>query len=267
MKNQLSKYIFCTCISFVFTIHVYGQNDYDLNQIHEAAKTMFVKPETLDRLMIRLRVLEKDINASEEAMLMDTYRIISDQYIANNHFSQAYQVYEKYINFKGEFSARLFMSAIDSTKNSIELRRLNDGTELMNLQNQVQQLQIDNDLLVSKRINFKKYFSFIIIALSTIFALMLVRSAMKLLRIRTQLKENKQVMKTNHRVATVGSFAKGLVNQTRQKAGQMEDLAASIGKELEHLSSIDKKNLTLTSEIRTQCKEIIKGLNASGIEA
>ncbi len=244
-----------------------AQDNYSLVEINAAAKTQFIKPDALDRLMIRLRMIENNIPADQDALLAETYKTIADQYIANNHYSQAYQVYEKCMNFKQGAVARKFISLIDSTKKNIEVRRTNDGTELMNLQNQVQELQIDNDLLVSKRINFKKYFSFVIIALSTLFALILVRSALKLINIRSRLKENKEMMKAQHRIATLGYFVKGLVNQTRHKAGQLEDMAASIQAGLQNLSSSNLKNTSFANDVKIPCKEIKKDLNASGIEA
>ena len=268
MKNKFN-YIFILFFAFpFFSSHLLkAQDNYNIHEINASAKTQFIKPDALDRLMIRLRVVEKDLPADQDALLIDTYKTIADQYIANNHYSQAYQVYSKCMDFKQESISRKFMNSIDSTKKNIEVRRLNDGTELMNLQNQVQELQIDNDLLVSKRINFKKYFSFVIIALSALFALILVRSALKLISIRSQLKENKEQMKSKHRIATLGFYVKGLVNQTRQKAGQLEDMASSIQSGFQNFASSELKNNSFANDIRTHCKEIKKDLNASGIDA
>ncbi|TAH43794.1 MAG: hypothetical protein EYC69_02110 [Bacteroidetes bacterium] len=265
-KKNISSILFLLLLVFQVAT-LYAQDNYNLSEINAAAKTQFVKPETLDRLMIRLRMLENNLPADQDDLLIETYKTIAEQYIANNHYSQAYAVYSKCMTFKQESLARKFINSIDSTKKNIEERRTNDGTELMNLQNQVQELQIDNDLLVSKRINFKKYFSFIIIALSTLFALILVRSALKLINIRSQLKENKESMKLQHRIATLGFYVKGLVNQTRHKAGQMEDMAASIQAGLQKISSSELKNTSFASDVKLHCKEIKKELNASGIDA
>jgi len=266
IKNPYLYFPFFVSLLFS-TLLSKAQDNYNLDEINAAAKTQFIKPDALDRLMIRLRVVENNLPEGQDALLIETYKTITDQYIANNHYSQAYQVYSKCMDFKQASAARQFISRIDSTKKNIEIRRLNDGTELMNLQNQVQELQIDNDLLVSKRINFKKYFSFVIIALSALFALILVRSALKLISIRSQLKENKELMKSKHRIATLGFYVKGLVNQTRQKAGQLEDLASSIQSDLQKLASPELKNNSFGNDIRTHCKEIKKDLNASGIDA
>ena len=265
MINRLI--IFTFLVAFTYSMNATAQASSELIEISQSAKVLYVKPDVLDRLMIRLRSIENSIQPEQEAQLEETYRNIAEQYIANNHYSQAYQVYFKLIQFKDITGAKKFTRSIDSTKTNIEVRRVNDGTELMNLQNQVQQLQIDNDLLVSQRINFKKYFSFIIIALSTIFALMLVRTALKLIKIRSQLKENKAKMKAHHRHATLGSFVKGIVNQSRQKVGEIEDQAAEIGQVIKAISPEDKTTLVLINDIRSQCKEIIKEVNSLGIEA
>ncbi|MBP6334144.1 MAG: hypothetical protein KA444_01635 [Bacteroidia bacterium] len=260
-KLKLSLVIFLS----VFSLNVVGQDAYELNEINKSAKTLYVTPGTLDRLMTRLRVIEKSIPKDQEALLLETYKIITSQYVANNHFSQAYQVFSRYITVKEEITARNYALAIDSTKNDINERRLTDGTEVMNLQNQVQQLQIDNDLLISKRLNFKKYFSFIIIALSTVFALMLVKTAISLFTIRSQIKDNKDLMKQIHRQATLGAFTLGLVAKSRQKAGETEDLVNSISSNFQTLGYKDAGNNA--SEIHSQCKDLIKNLNSSGIDA
>jgi len=265
MINRLI--IFTFLLPFIYSTNVAAQISSELIEINKSAKVLYVKPDALDRFMIQLRSIENNIQPEQEAQLEETYRNIAEQYIANNHYNQAYQVYLKLIQFKDITAAKKFTRSIDSTKTNIEVRRVNDGTELMNLQNQVQQLQIDNDLLVSQRINFKKYFSFIIIALSTIFALMLVRTALKLIKIRAQLKENKAKMKAHHRHGTLGSFVKGIVNQSRQKAGEIEDQAAEIGQVIKAIYPEDKATLALINDIRAQCKEIIKEVNSSGIEA
>jgi biopolymer transport protein ExbB/TolQ len=267
MKKRAIISLF-TLMCFVIPIwESSGQGLFNLREINSSAKELYIKPDALNSLMKRLKVIEKDIPAEDSELLLETYRIIADQYIANNHYSDAYDVYDRLITYKEAAVAAKFVSMIDSTKKNIEIKRLDDGTELMNLQNQVQQLQIDNDLLVSKRINFKKYFSFFIIALSAIFAIILMRSALKLIKIRAQLKENKEKMRSLHRISTLGSFARGMVNQSRQKAGQIEDLAQSIGTGLQSLASADQNTLALTTEIRSECKEIIKDFNASGINA
>jgi len=265
MKNRFI--IYTLLFALVSVSMARAQANPELADIQQSAKVLYVKPDALDRLMIRLRAIENNIRPEDGDQLEETYRTIAEQYIANNHYSQAYQVYLKLVQFKDEFAAKNYEMALDSTVKNIEQRRINDGTELMNLQNQVQQLQIDNDLLVSKRINFKKYFSFIIIALSTIFALMLVRTALKLIKIRSQLKENRAKMKANHRLTTLGSFVKGIVNQSRQKVGEIEDDAGEIAESIKTVFSDDKSSPSLINDIRSNCKSIIKELNSSGIEA
>ena len=267
MKKIHLTYVILFFLQAFISDETSAQNNFDISEINQAAKAQFIQPAELDRLLILLRTVENGVNQEQEAMLIETYRTISDQYVANNHYSQAYQVYSKAMNWKQEFAERNFHRKIDSTNKAIEQRRANDGTELMNLQNQVQELQIDNDLLVSNRINFKKYFSFVIIALSSLFALILVRSAMKLFRIRSQLKENKEVMQSNHRISTLGGFAKGLVNQSRQKASIIEDMAQKLHSTFQKISSSDQSSSKYLTDIRSECKEIIKELNSSGIEA
>ncbi len=237
----------------------------ELNEIYEAAKTLYVKPETLDRLLIRMRSIEADLPEDQEALLLETYRIISDQYVSNNHYSQAFQVQLKYTELKENYTARKFTKAIDTTRKNIQLRRTTDGTELMNLQNQVQQLQIDNDLLISKRLSFRKYFSLIIIILSSLFAIMLVRSAVKLYGIRNQLKENRDRMKSVHRLAVIGSLSNGLAGRIRLDTISTEESSRELLKLLENNQALNKEATDQVKNINLQCKEIIKSLNTAGI--
>lgn len=263
MRSNSILYIFPFFL--MLSTSLIAQPGAELNEIHEAAKTLYVKPETLDRLMIRMRSIEANIPEDQKDLLLETYRIISDQYVANNHYSQAYQVQLKYTDLKEHYTANKFTNAVDTTRRSIQLRRTNDGTELMNLQNQVQQLQIDNDLLISKRLGFRKYFSLIIIILSSLFAIMLVRSAVRLYSIRNQLKENRESMKSVHRIAMIGSLGAGLAGKIRQDTINTEESSRELLKLLENNQGVNKEALNQVKNINLECKEIIKSLNTAGI--
>ena len=75
----------------VFSFETKSQTAEELQQINAGAKVIYVKAESLDQLMIRLRPFENNLPAGQESLMMDTYRTIANGYAVNNHFKQAYR--------------------------------------------------------------------------------------------------------------------------------------------------------------------------------
>lgn len=201
---------------------LFSQEATNLQQINSAAKTQYVKPETLDQLLIRLRPLVENVPAGQEMLLMDTYRTIAGQYAVNNHFKQAYEVYQKYIAYKESYYSVEKGKALEAARQSVKQRNDADEIAAMDLHNQVQQLQIENDQLISKRANFKKYFSAGLIALTALFASILVGSGLKLNSIRVQLRQSRDRMKELHRISLLGACADGILENNEEKLTSLE---------------------------------------------
>lgn len=255
-------HIFFAGLLLLIVNTVAGQSAEDLQQINTAAKVIYVKAETLDQLMIRLRPLEANLPAGQEMLMMDTYRTIASGYASNNHFKQAYQVYNRYIAFKENFYRKEKANTLQAANNSIQQRKSADESSVMELQNQVSQLQIENDQLISRRSNFKKYFSAALIALTALFASLLVGSGIKLNNIRVKLKQSRERMKEIHRIATVGAFSKNIYPGTENILNQMdkdvEDIRSAV-KDLQpagtSIGNIAKKVKEAIDQIRKSDKQ------------
>ncbi len=235
----------------------YGQTPEELQSINSQSKTIYIKAEALDQLMISLRPFESKHGNGIDSVLMDTYISISKGYADNNHFKQGYEVYNQFLNYKIE-SLQLYKSAtISAAATSINNRRQKDNTAQLELQNTINQLTIDIDDLGSDRSAFKKYFSFGIIALSLIFASLLVNYGMKFNNLKNTIKENKEAMLANHRLATLGHFARGYQSETGKSIVGIENSIAQIKSELKNSMDTNiKKADQLCSAIMKSTAEI-----------
>lgn len=205
MKKTVS--VFILVLLFVFA---YSQSLDELQTINTKSKNQFVKPEVLDQLLIALRMYEKNPVRTQDTLLLDTYLHISNAYIANNHFKQAYQVYYKYLFRKVAMLSAYKTAFITDAINSVSTRQQKDVTEAMELQKKLNQLKEDNNLLSAKRLAFKGNFSLALIILSAIFAIMLVIAGIRKMGLRSKLQQNRDRMKAIHRSAVLGKLGDGL---------------------------------------------------------
>ncbi|MBL0257741.1 MAG: hypothetical protein IPQ03_09520 [Bacteroidetes bacterium] len=258
-KMSISKLILIYFFLISLATGLQGQSPADLQQINAGAKVIYVKPESLDQLLIRLRPLESNLPSGQESLMMDTYRTIANQYALNNHYKQAYEVYVRYIRFKENFYRKEKASALNAAQSTITKRKDADETAVMDLQNQVSQLQIENDQLISKRSNFKKYFSAGLIALTALFASLLVGSGIKLNTIRVKLKQSRERMKEIHRISTIGACSKEIYPGTQNLLNQLDQEVQEISMAVKDL----QPSGTVVSGIAKKIKEVLDQLRKS----
>ncbi len=256
---KLVKY---TLLSFALSFALFSHaNESELKNILSDAKTVYIKPEALDRLIIRLRPIEENLNPDLETDILEAYKVISDQYAANHHYSQALDVFKKYIQLKDFISGRDYLLAIKFRQDSVKELRTALGAEIMNLKNEAEMLQIDNDYLVSKKQNFKKYFSFIIITLSAIFALMLTSFAVKYFKLHSQINEFRDAIKNLHGVATLGSLSQGFISNTNEKINQLEEMLEQLKNDVSHSpGKIDQMLTGMKNELKDFSKKLGTGV-------
>lgn len=256
----MKKLFLLLLLSAVYSIN-YGQDLSELQTINSKSKTIYIKAEALDQLMISMRPFENKHGAGIDSLLMDTYLTISKGYADNNHFKQGYEVYNKYLNYKIE-SLELYKSmTVTAAATSINDRRQKDNSAQLELQNTINQLTIDIDNLGSDRSAFKKYFSFGIIILSLIFASLLVNYGIKFNNLKNTIKENKDAMHVNHRLSTLGHFSKGYQVETGKSIVNIENTIAQIKSELKNSTDANfKKADQLCSNILKSTAEL-KGIS------
>ncbi len=214
-----------------------GQSLDELQKINVAAKAQYIQPETLDQLMIRLRPFVEQPVTGQDSLLMETFTIIANNYTSNNHFKQAYTVYNQYLDYKQNYLIKEKNKAIITANTSVGTRRDKEEVELVDLQNKVHQLEIDIEELGAKRSGFKRYFSIALITLSAIFAAMLVSSGVKLNNMRSRLKQNRERMKEIHRVASIGSIAKGITSGLKTSMNSLTEAITSLIGQLQKIEA------------------------------
>lgn len=255
----MKKTILFIFLNVICSTLIFGQDLAQLQSLNSKSKTLYIKAEALDQLMISLRPFEDKHGTGIDSLLMDTYLTISKGYADNNHFKQGYEVYNKYLNYKIA-SLQLYKDkTVAAAAAKINERKQSDNTAQMDLQNTVSQLQIDIDQLASKRSGFKKYVSFGIIVLSLIFASMLIKYGVKFNNLKNQIKENKDAMLTGHRLGTLGNFAKGYLAGTSKSVVEIENTIAQIKAEIKNSSDPNLKKadqlcssiLKSTAEVKT----------------
>ena len=226
----------------------------DLNHLNEMAKAPNLPPEQLDRIMSKLRPIAEHPNPSQEKLLLETYRTVATQYGANNHFKQAYQVFQSYLELKEHASLEEKNRALEDAQRSVADRRKKDDDAILSVQSKVGQLRTDNESLESHRVTFKRFFSFAVIGLSALFAAMLVSSGLKINSLRTSLAQSRKKILEMNRKATLGRMADGIRKSLKLSVMEMK-------RTIEELKSLfQKAGTSVDQEVQKQTDKVGKTL-------
>lgn len=202
----------------------------ELQAINKSANALYVKPETLDQLMIRLRPFFQQPRKETDSLFMITLKTITNGYVVNNHFKQGYFVYLQYLRFKESRLKSDLDASVAAANAAVNERRQKEDDELLSLKNTVDELQDDINGYKGKRAAFKTYFSIAIIVLSMIVAAMLVSTGVRLNNLRNRIKQNRENLISSHRKSTLGALSKGLLDTIRSNV-------QTIGKDVKQLIS------------------------------
>ena len=205
----------------------------DLQTIYAKANEMYVTPESLDRLVHKLSQYEISNDQRQDSLLLDTYRSIAAGYLANNHFKRGYEVYMEYLSKKEKYLSLEKSIAIAKELSDAKDRQKNSDLTQSNLQDEVNTLENNYTALDSKRLLFKRGFSFIIIFLTALFAIMLVSAGIRMLTLRSQLKQSKDKIRKIHSLAVVGALEKGILPAFETNLPEISNLVLPLEKRLQ----------------------------------
>ncbi len=231
----------------------------DLQQINTSAKSQYVTVEMLDKLQHNLNYFDTHpVSKDQQQLLLDTYRSIAAGYSANNHYKQGYGVYQKLLSLKETFLSAEKSASLAKANSNIEELQRKDEDELLRVQNELQQLQMDTENLQAKRVSFKKYFSFIIVALTIVFAFLLLRAGLQLNKIKQELNTGRVRLKSIHRIATLGQLKKGILFSVSAALASIRKLSDESSAQLDQLSNGEgSSDLTNLRKHMTELKKIV----------
>jgi hypothetical protein len=178
--------------------------------------------------MIEIRPFESMHGNGIDSLLMDTYRTLSKGYADNNHFRQAYDVYNRYLTYKAESLTLNRRKTVNEKFASISSRSSKDQSDQLDKKNQYEELQIDIDQLATKRKNFRRYATFGIVALSILFAAMLVRAGVRFSNLRNKIQSDRSRMKTIQRLSVLGRFTDGYKKALNNVLSEMETMLQTL---------------------------------------
>lgn len=212
LNNNMARLIFLVFIIFSVSCS-FVMAAGELESINTKSKDRYISPDALDRLMIQLRQFNSapGKNQLDDSLLLDTYRTISNSYFLNNHFKQAYEVINKYILYKETLLLKSNAVAIKNTQDLFKFRDQKDSDKEKLLQDSLVQMTKDKIALSVSINSFKRNFSFLLIVLSSIFAILLVAAGIRLLNLRSKTIHNKDRIKKIHRRANIGLLQTGLL--------------------------------------------------------
>lgn len=214
----MTKVIFLFSFLFLTVTSIFASLTDELGALNYHAKVKYVTPEALDRVLIDLNTVQINPGADSlnDYLVMDTYRAIASGYSANFHFKQAYEVFRRYLVYKENILAIQKEAAINNTLSSVTVRELLDEREMKNQIFKLSKLETEKQQLEADVYRWKRNISISLLVLSSIFALMLVSSGIKLFSRKSSISQNKVTIKRIHKKSTIGSMEPGLSNSIQK---------------------------------------------------
>ena len=230
----------------------------DLVQMNSAAKNPYAKVEEFDKLQQNLKYFDTHMPSvkDQQQALLEVYRLLANDYSANNHFKQGYSVYQKYLEIKESFLLAEKSEAISKTVGEMETKQGKDEQELTGKQNEIQQLELDNKYLDGKRKSFKQYFSFGVIALTVLFSFLLLQAGLRLTKIRHDLKSGRERLKNVHRTAALGRLKNGILLTVKNILFAINKTSVDNLSNIEQLQQQTAKKTEEISDLRKQLNEL-----------
>lgn len=265
------KKIFLIILAFV-SLNVSAQDATapDLQQINASAKNTYIKVEALDKITQELKYFDDHqlTGKEQQQLLLETYRAVANGYSINNHFKQGYTIYIKYLSIKENYLAAEKAEAISKINQSIEEQQRKDADELIAMHNTVQQLQLDNENLETKRKSFKHLFSLIIIGLTVIFAFLLLQTGLKLNKIKHDLKAGRERLEKIHRIAVFGKLKNGISFTFNSILASLKNNSAEnikLTDQLNQLSGGKNHDLTQLQKQLNELSRLTEQLNSENV--
>jgi hypothetical protein len=184
----------------------------ELNKFYSESRNPFVKPERLDGIMHLLRNYEQNRLPDQDSIMLAIYKSVSSAYVANNHFKQGYQVFNRYLSYKENILAENKASALNKAASSVTERARNDESDHLRMQHQLSELKADNTKLNKRLVVYKSNFALILIILSVVFAVILAGYGIRSFSLRSRLNQNRDTMKDIHHLALTGQYEDGVRN-------------------------------------------------------
>ncbi len=208
----MTKIIFLFSFLLLTVSSIFAALTDELGTLNYRAKVKFVSPEALDQVLIDLKAVQMSPGADSlnDYLVMDTYRAIASGYSTNFHFRQAYEVFRKYLAYKENILAIQKEAAINNTLSSVTVRELLDEREMKDQIFKLSKLENEKQQLEADVYRWKRNITISLLVLSSIFALMLVSSGIKLFSRKSNISQNKETIKRIHKKSTIGSMEPGL---------------------------------------------------------
>ena len=191
----------------------------DITTIHSRAKDTFLKVEEIDGLAIALRRLQvSSLPADKQMLVFESYRLITDRYAANNHFKQAFLMYQDYLTLKeksltAEKKFAILHARDESTRKQAELASgiKNTAGEIDRLEHSKQQTETRNSIFIRNLV-------ILLFLMGGVFAFLFARISIKVKRVNQEVRQYKTELFAMEKAALLGRIGNKVTGKSKQQA-------------------------------------------------
>jgi len=203
-----------------------GFSQSDLQQLNTKVRNPFIKADEVDVVVSSLKKIQvSTTDTVQRGLLFETYRLSAERYAANNHFKQAYFLYQDYLSLKekmlGAEKALLISQAVKSEDD--QKQQTVDG--IKTLKGEIAVLEKNEKAMQDREDSLIRNVSLLIILLTGLSLLLFLRISMKLKKVKAELLVARQQLLALEKTALLGRLKSQIEKSSRK---HMDSIRAEI---------------------------------------
>jgi|GEM_PF-6012760 len=201
----------------------------DLQQLLGEVKNPYMKIDEIDAVVRNLkRIPANGLDTAQQKILFESYRLAAERYAGNNHFKQAYMLYDEYLGIKEKALAAEKAKLISATVSGNNEKQQHTIDAVKTLKAELDILEKNENQLQARSNNFIRNISLLVILLAVIFVLLFLRISWKLRKVKESLQENRTQLMGMEKAALIGRLHEQIEKSSDKQLAMISSEITSI---------------------------------------
>ncbi len=189
----------------------------DLKGIHDKVVNPYLKVEELDLLVPSLKKITADpVNTDQQRLLFETFRLATERYASNNHFKQAYLLFQDYLSLKEKFLSREKASVITEAALTYAKKQQELNAGIKQTASEIARLQSEMKQADSRNLLFIRNAALLFLAMTAVFIFLFMRLSIKLQKAKEEIRQYQGHLLLTEKMALLGRLSQQVSMNSQQ---------------------------------------------------
>lgn len=189
----------------------------DLKGIHDKVVNPYMKVEELDVLVPALkRTMIDPVNTDQQKLLFETYRLITERYASNNHFKQAFLLFQDYLSLKEKFLSQEKAFIIREAAQSYAKKQQELNNDIKQTESEIAGLQSEMKQADNRNLLFIRNAVLLFLAMAAVFIFLFMRLSIKLQKAREEIRNYQGHLLLSEKMSLLGRLSQQVSMNSQQ---------------------------------------------------